>query len=524
MLEKYPTMFSQESHNTHINNALKHTFNPSTSFSIKMLWGYPLSCWIIFSLSVFFINPVLPRVVISIILGYFPWREVVNKMYAGGHKHLRTQLLVLLQVLCTSVSSGYSISKSLMLVRPVIEHTFGRKSSLIKPLTAIENNLKMHMDLEEALNIFADSIDFPEIAPVFNSLAISGKIGNNTLSILRSSCEMLSELNAVQNDINAQNAGKNAEAIMLCLMPFGITMALNQMGGGYLSQAKSTRVGAIILAIAFGMCVISSSLLFKYMSNSDNGSFNGTKSKKNKDDKNTTLIIVPLIRKILPTNFLTSRHELFNELYLNPESAYENYLRSQIILFTSTTVISAITLAIIHKPVLWSLVVGICISLFRFYDVKKLTIQKREELMKDIPLFMCLTCTLLEAGLQLPKAITICSKAFRKNPSLAYEISGLRAMLISGVSAPDAIEKLSLRIQIPEAQSALLLIARYGRLGTPEVLNLLTLQANACWNLCRNAARKKQEREALSLLLPMTLDFICVLLVATAPAIISLGI
>jgi hypothetical protein len=83
---------------------------------------------------------------------------------------------------------------------------------------------------------------------------------------------------------------------------------------------------------------------------------------------------------------------------------------------------------------------------------------------------------------------------------------------------------MSLRIQIPEAQSGLLLVARYGRLGTKEVLNLLSLQSSACWNLCRNAARKKQERESLGLLFPMTVDFICVLIVATTPAIISLGI
>ena len=96
--------------------------------------------------------------------------------------------------------------------------------------------------------------------------------------------------------------------------------------------------------------------------------------------------------------------------------------------------------------------------------------------------------------------------------------------LLSGIPASDAIEKFSLRIQIPEAQAALLLVARYGRLGTSEVLNLLALQSSACWNLCRNAARKKQERESLWMILPMTLDFICVLLVATTPAIISLGI
>ena len=97
-------------------------------------------------------------------------------------------------------------------------------------------------------------------------------------------------------------------------------------------------------------------------------------------------------------------------------------------------------------------------------------------------------------------------------------------MMLSGISASEAVERFSLRIQIPAAQSALLLVARYDRLGTAEVLNLLQLQASSCWNLCRNAARKKQEREALGLLLPMTLDFVSVLMVAMTPAIISLGI
>ena len=144
--------------------------------------------------------------------------------------------------------------------------------------------------------------------------------------------------------------------------------------------------------------------------------------------------------------------------------------------------------------------------------------------MRDIPLFLCLISTLLEAGMLLPRAIETCSEAFPNNKSLSNEIKNLRAMILSGISAPEAVEKLSLRIKVPEAQSALLLISRYGRLGTSEVLNLLSLQASACWNLTRNAARKKQERESLGMILPMTLDFICVLLVAMTPAIISLSI
>ena len=120
-------------------------------------------------------------------------------------------------------------------------------------------------------------------------------------------------------------------------------------------------------------------------------------------------------------------------------------------------------------------------------EVRSEVERKREDLMTDIPLFMCLMSTLLEAGMQLPKAIEICAKAFGDNKNLSLEIKNIRAMMLSGISASDAVEAFSLRVQIPEAQAALLLVARYGRLGTSEVLNLLQLQSQSCWDLCRNA-------------------------------------
>ena len=184
---------------------------------------------------------------------------------------------------------------------------------------------------------------------------------------------------------------------------------------------------------------------------------------------------------------------------------------------------SAILISLGKNPV-FAILFAIAIVFLGSYEIRTDVERKREDLMSDIPLFLCLISTLLESGMQLPKAISICSKAFGENKSLSLEIKNLRAMILSGVSAADAVEKFSLRIQIPEAQAALLLIARYGRLGTSEVLNMLNLQAQSCWNLCRNASRKRQEREALGMIIPMTLDFISVLMVAMTPAIISLGI
>ena len=499
--------------------------HPFALFLAKTVWVYPVFVAVVYFASGLFIRSETVRLILAVVLSIFPWKEAMKKIYSNNYRHMRTQLLVLLQVLTTSVSSGYSIEKSLLLIRPVIERAFGKRSMLLKPLINLENNLKLHVSLEESLNTFAQQISFPETVPVFHALAISGEIGNNSLSILRSSCQMLSELNAVQGEIAASNAGKNAEAAILCAMPFGVTFALNYMSHEYLEMARNTRTGSFLLACAFGICTIACAMLLKFMSHEY-----GRKAYKSElatnlnTGKAYNTPLTKLVKKIFPASFITARHELFNELSVNPDYTYEQYLKKQLLTGTVFLILSASILITLGKNPLFALFLTAALLLLGGFEIRSDVERKREDLMSDIPLFLCLISTLLESGMQLPKAISICAKAFDENKSLSLEIKNLRAMILSGIPASDAIEKFSLRIQIPEAQAALLLIARYGRLGTSEVLNMLNLQSQACWNLCRNASRKRQEREALGMIIPMTLDFISVLMVAMTPAIISLGI
>ena len=499
--------------------------HPFALFLAKTVWVYPVFVAVVYFASGLFIRSETVRLILAVVLSIFPWKEAMKKIYSNNYRHMRTQLLVLLQVLTTSVSSGYSIEKSLLLIRPVIERTFGKRSMLLKPLINLENNLKLHVSLEESLNTFAQQISFPETVPVFHALAISGEIGNNSLSILRSSCQMLSELNAVQGEIAASNAGKNAEAAILCVMPFGITFALNYMSHEYLDMARNTRTGSFLLACAFGICTVACAMLLKFMSHEyGRKAYKSELATNMNAGKAYNTPLTKLVKMIFPASFITARHELFNELSVNPDYTYEQYLKKQLLTGTVFLILSASILITLGKNPLFALFLTAALLLLGGFEIRSDVERKREDLMSDIPLFMCLISTLLESGMQLPKAISICSKAFDENKSLSLEIKNLRAMVLSGIPASDAIEKFSLRIQIPEAQAALLLIARYGRLGTSEVLNMLNLQSQACWNLCRNASRKRQEREALGMIIPMTLDFISVLMVAMTPAIISLGI
>lgn len=471
-----------------------------------------------------FVYDIPLRLILALILAPFPWKETVKAIYLHSRTHIRTQLTVLLQVLTTSISSGYSIEKALTLARPVIEKTFGKKCVLVRPLTELENNIHVHTDLATSLDRFAQSIDFPETVPVFHALAISSKIGSSSLAILRSSCQMLSDMNAVRDDIRAANAGKNAEALMLCIMPFAITCALNGMGNGYLDNTKTSAAGSAIMMTAFATAILASSLLLRFISNNDTSKgFSDIKRMKIREGSLESKF-ADMISARLPSAVLSSRHGVLSELVMDPYNAYREYIVRQSRRAVILMILSGLILFLIGRPLVLCLAALPVSFLLGGYDLRRKADLKKEDIMQDIPLFFCLTSTLLQAGLQLPKTLEVCGDAFDRKGALSGELSGLRAMILSGIPASDAVERFSLRIKIPEAQAALLLIARYGRLGTAEVLSMLSLQSSSCWNLCRNAARKKQERQSLGLLLPMTLDFICVLLVATTPAIISMGI
>ena len=103
-------------------------------FLAKTIWVYPLFAAVVYFASALFISSEVIRFILALVLSIFPWKEAMKKIYSNNYRHMRTQLLVLLQVLCTSVSSGYSIEKSLLLIRPVIERTFGRRSMLLNCL------------------------------------------------------------------------------------------------------------------------------------------------------------------------------------------------------------------------------------------------------------------------------------------------------------------------------------------------------------------------------------------------------
>jgi Flp pilus assembly protein TadB len=496
------------------------------AFLIKHLWIYPVCSAAVFFLSDPFLPLLVLRILLSLALSIFPFLAVIKLLYGKRNALLRSQSKVLLQSLCTSVSGGYSLESAFLCVRPTMEKAFGRRCLMAQALLRLEKSLSAHVPLAESLMELCYRLDYIELLPIMHALSITRVVGNGIISILRNSCQMLSELMSVSSEVEANNAGRNAEAFILCLMPFGITFVLSAFTNGYMENTGQSPLGIALMLLAFSISVISCGFLLTLIGDTKKGVLLQV-------DKSSTLLPIPrciirnismVLHRFLPEGYITRQYELYSELSCEPDKLFDYQIRKILTLLIVTTPLFIILLYFSGYAVYWTIPAEMILYILVHHEIRQKVQKRREALMDEIPLFLSMLVTLMQSGVLLPKAIETCSEAFPDTSTLGNEIQIMKAQMLSGMSAGCSIESFSGRTSIPEAQAALLLASRYELTGGSEVLQLLSLQSTACWSLCRNASRKKRERDALAMILPMTLDLISVLLVAITPALLSLNI
>lgn len=496
------------------------------AFLIRHLWIYPFCTASVFLLSDAFLPLWFLRILLSLVLSIFPFLAIVKLLYGKRNALLRAQSKVLLQSLCTSVSGGYSLESAFICARPTMEKAFGRRSLMAHALVRLEKSLSAHVPLPESLTELCYRLDYIELLPIMHALSITRVVGNGIIAILRNSCQMLSELMSVSSEVEANNAGRNAEAFILCLMPFGITFTLSSFTNGYMDNTQKAPLGIALMLLAFCIAVISCGFLFTLIGD-------GKKAISVQQDKSGNLTpfsrtatkrIRLLLQRTLPESYITRQYELYSELSCEPEKLFDHQIQKTFSLVAATTPLFITLLYLARYPIYMIVPSEIILIVLIHHEISQRVQKRRENLMEEIPLFLSMLVTLMQSGVLLPKAIETCSEAFPDSSTLGNEIQIMKAQMLSGLSAGCAVESFSGRTSIPEAQAALLLASRYELTGGSEVLQLLALQATACWSLCRNASRKKRERDALAMILPMMLDLISVLLVAITPALLSLNL
>lgn len=150
-------------------------------------------------------------------------------------------------------------------------------------------------------------------------------------------------------------------------------------------------------------------------------------------------------------------------------------------------------------------------------------IKRRNFLLQyDFPDFLNKLVLLVNAGMTVPRAWEKIVTD-RKNWTPLYEELNTTFLEIrNGKPEHAAYEDFARRCRVKEITKFVTTILQNLRKGNSELVTLLKLQSNECWQLRKNMARKLGEEASTKLVLPLMIMFVGILVIVILPAILQL--
>ncbi len=497
-----------------------------------------LASGILYVLSVPFLPGVPLRILCAVALA-FPVRSSLKRYFsARGAISAREELRSLMENLCASVASGHVLPNALAGAIPDMILLFGERSPMVKALNLFSEKIRLGHPFQDSLKEFSGSLRCPEAMPLFDALTRSDLLGGKMLLILRHNLTMISELLSVSRDISSDVSRKRAESTIMSGMPFLVLWCLYAGARDYVAMAWTDPAGRLCFFFAFVVSVLAYCMSMSAISSSvyadgpagkagDVLSVAGLlgfmyRTLFRKSGKARRFL--SLAGRSLPEGFLLSRKRMLLFLYPEREDPLEEYLFVKITLAALTVLFFALTLPWAGRAAISMAAIPLAMLFLHDLDLQRRIACWQTRIMRDVPGFISLLSTLLGNGMTLSRAVGICMDAFADSSvEFRREMSFLKKAAVSGMAVSDALDVFAGRMMSASVSGALILAAQYGRTGGTETLSMLRLQAGACWQQARLAARRQLEETSLTLLLPMMIQLICVLLISALPALITIG-
>jgi len=156
------------------------------------------------------------------------------------------------------------------------------------------------------------------------------------------------------------------------------------------------------------------------------------------------------------------------------------------------------------------------------YELRK-RLQERHLLIRlDFPEFINKLILLVNAGMTVGRAWERVVTATQKDTPLYREVTRVSREIKGGKNEGEAYEEFARRCRTPEIARFVTVILQNLRKGNAEMVAVLRVQANECWEMRKHAAKRLGEEASTKLLLPMMLMFLAILIIVATPAMLAL--
>ncbi|MCX7745770.1 MAG: type II secretion system F family protein [Clostridia bacterium] len=149
--------------------------------------------------------------------------------------------------------------------------------------------------------------------------------------------------------------------------------------------------------------------------------------------------------------------------------------------------------------------------------------ERRRNIQIEFTEFLNKLILLVDAGLTVPAAIQKIIRDNKKENPLYTELGIANNEISAGKPEGQAYEDFARRCRVQDVTMFVATLLQNLRKGNDELIPILRVQANTCWENRKNIARKLGEEASTKLLLPMIIIFVAILLMMVTPAVMQIS-
>lgn len=483
-----------------------------------------------------FIVPLWGRVLAGLLSAMLLASATIRFLDYKAEKVCREQTELLLQFLSTETSSGRSLDSAFIDAPLHFAKLFSRKSRFQAGLEQISAGLRLQIPLHVLIRDFAGALDSQEARIVLQVLTTMDFSGTDLPEILHQEGRILGDIKRIERQVAAENAQQSTEALILCLLPFLAMILLRMAAADYMSDSFTSELGQMMLLISFLLAIFALIL---------NVLFRSTTAVKPKDESLISLkkrlaqpsLLSKLAAKVLgvlPKAYVLRIYGAMRILWTLRDTKDENldhfqyqagidelnvWCQLKLLWFVLSIPLTILGVRL-GLPFFYVFLLVIALPLFQDQELLSRAGRYQNELMQGLPLFISLMNQLLKSGMVVRRALLFTIQQMPVDSALYRELKLIETSMSGGLNAAPVLGEFSARLDIPEAQTALLLLARQETHGGPEMLRQLNQASQDCWSILGSAYRKKHEMLSQRMFLPMLLDMFSVVVMGAAPAML----
>ena len=140
----------------------------------------------------------------------------------------------------------------------------------------------------------------------------------------------------------------------------------------------------------------------------------------------------------------------------------------------------------------------------------------------DFPDFLNKMVLLINAGMTVPRAWEKIVRDRKNITPLYEELRTTYIEIMNGKPEMEAYEDFARRCRVKEITKFITAVIQNLKKGNSDLVPLLKLQSNECWQLRKNMAKRLGEEASTKLVLPLMIMFVGILIIVILPAVMQL--